>query len=275
MQGYNAGTFVRSRIVHDPGRTVLFRTRPAGTPAERISENRDITRLYETAVRNTAETLEVYYGPVEHISVRPLIVTPARAFDGDAYADAIAQGMMTTSEFRALLAGLYDRGYVLIDIGTLLDADGQPAPVLVPPGKKPLLFTLETANYYAHRAANGLCSNLVLDKGGNVIGQYLDEEGNQRVEREAEAIGILEVFVEEHPDFSFDGAKGMISLTGYESVFGYICNSEQLTRRNENNAESGLAQQKISEVQMAENRVAVQTIAEQLISRGWRFASST
>lgn len=238
-------------------------------------ENKDISKLFETAVQNTAETLEVFYGPVEHISVRPLIVNPARAFDGDIYTDSIAQGMMTTSEFRALLAGLYERGYVLIDIDTLLDAEGQPAPVLVPPGKKPLLFTLETANYYAHRAANGLCSNLVLDSEGNVSGQYLDGDGTLRVEREAEAIGILEVFVEEHPDFSFDGAKGILSLTGYESVFGYVCNSEQLTRRNENNAESGLAQQQIGEVQMAENRTAVQEIAEQLLSRGWRFASST
>ena len=238
-------------------------------------ENKEVSKLFATAVSNTAETLEVHFGPVEHISVKPLIVTPARAFDNDANAAAIAQGMMTTSEFRALLSGLYERGYVLIDIDTLLDAEGQPASILVPPGKKPLLFTMETANYYAHRAANGLCSNLVLDGDGNVSGQYLDEKGVQRVDREAEAIGILERFVEDHPDFSFDGAKGIVSLTGYESIYGYVCNSDQLTSRNENNAESGLATQQMGETQMAENRAAVKAITERLMSSGWRIASST
>ncbi len=238
-------------------------------------ENTGVEAMLQTALSNTAQSLEAYSGPVEHITVRPLVVTPSRAFDGDDLEGPIAQGMLTVAEFRALLDGLYARGYVLIDIGSMLDETGQAIPVFVPPGKKPLILTLETVNYYAHRAANGLCSNLVIDGEGHVSGQYLDESGALRVDRQAEAIGILETFVEEHPDFSFDGAKGILSLTGYECVFGYVLNKDQLLRRNENNAESGLSLQQLSSAQMLENTETVKDIAVKLLAGGWRFASST
>ena len=233
-----------------------------------------IEAMLQESLANTVQTLDVFQGAVEHISIKPLIVTPARAFDGDALSDAIAQGMMTVSEFRSLLEGLYERGYVLIDIDQLLDAGGQAMPVMVPPGKKPLILTIETLNYYAHRAANGLCTNLVMEN-GNVSGQYIDKSGMLQVNREAEAIGIVETFVESHPDFSYDGAKGILSLTGYEGIFGYVVNDAQLKLRNENNIESGLAVQTLSAAQMADNAQKVVEISARLAASGWRFASST
>ncbi len=238
-------------------------------------ENQQVSALRFQAASHTAAALELYTEPIEHISVRPLIVTPSRAFDGDENANAIAQSMLTVQEFRALLMGLYERDFILIDPHNMLDETGMPADIRVPFGKKPLILTIETVNYYAHRAANGLCSNLLLDADGNVCGQYLDAEGVLRIDREAEAVGVLECFIEDHPDFSFDGAKGTLSITGYECVFGMVCNSDQLRVRNINNAESGLAIQRMDESQYETNREAVRAIAERLKEKGWCFASST
>lgn len=35
---------------------------------------------------------------------------------------------------------------------------------------------------------------------------------------------ILNKFVKEHPDFSLNGEKGVVALTGYEGVLGYRTN---------------------------------------------------
>ena len=34
-------------------------------------------------------------------------------------------------------------------------------------------------------------------------------------------VPILNDFIDEHPDFSYKGAKAIIALTGYEGIFGY------------------------------------------------------
>lgn len=59
--------------------------------------------------------LENYSSTIEVISVKPLIVSPARAFDGDAYAAAANDAMLTTGEFSKMLAELYANNYILID----------------------------------------------------------------------------------------------------------------------------------------------------------------
>ncbi|HEY5466847.1 MAG TPA: hypothetical protein VIL27_07445 [Clostridia bacterium] len=265
---------LRARAWLDAGRTYSARDLLAELKTV-FPDNANVDSMLKEAAAGTAQKLEVFPGTVEHITLRPLIVTPSRAFDGDEFEASLSQGMLTVKEFRALLDGLYAKGYILIDIESLLSANGQAASLQVPVGKKPLILTLETVNYYAHRAANGMCSNLVLDKDGRVCGEFLDSSGNLRVEREAEAIGILETFVEQHPDFSFDGAKGVVSLTGYECVFGYVTNKDQLLRRNENNAESGLPLQNMTTDQMAAAAAQAKAVVTRLKDKGWRVASST
>ena len=39
-------------------------------------------------------------------------------------------------------------------------------------------------------------------------------------------VPILDKFVEEHPDFSYRGAKAIIAVTGYEGVYGYHTHPE-------------------------------------------------
>ncbi|MDW7657333.1 MAG: hypothetical protein SCM11_09185, partial [Bacillota bacterium] len=147
--------------------------------------------------------------------------------------------------------------------------------LFLPPGKKPLVLVIEGLNYYATRRETGNAWNLIIDEGGEVAAEILDEKGNLVIDRRGEAIGILDLFVLVHPDFSLDGAKGTISLTGYECVFGYVTDEDQLDDRNNAFLDNGMASISLSDREIEANRAEVIQIIERLKETGWRFASST
>jgi hypothetical protein len=216
-----------------------------------------------------------YGGPIEMISIKPLIVDPAEAFDGDAYAVAAADSMLTTGEFSAMLEQLYANNYILIDSSRIYTADRKPAALRLPPGKKPLVLVVEGLNYYASRRMTGNCWDLVLDEGGEVAAEYQNHEGQTVVDRMGESIGILDAFVQAHPDFSLDGAKGTISLTGYECIFGQVTDADQLDDRNQALTDNGMPTVSLSDQKIAANRQGVQAVIDRLKMTGWQFASST
>ena len=221
------------------------------------------------------EKRDVYQGPIEFITVKPLINNPAKAFDGDAYAAAAQDSMLTTTEFSAMLEALYANDYILVDADRLYDAERQIQTLKLPPGKKPLVLVLDGLNYYVTRRETGNSWDLVMDEGGEVAAQRLDDDGRLVVDRTGEAIGILDLFVAEHPDFALDGAKGTISLTGYEGVFGKITDRDQLDDRNQALQDHGMLPLTLSDQDIKANREAVREIVGRLKETGWIFASST
>ncbi len=233
-----------------------------------------IRNALETCVRYLPEKLEMYNGPVEFITIKPLIHDSHQAFSGP-YASAADETMLTVSEFSAMISALYDRGYILIDGDALYNEQREPQTLQLPPGKKPLVLVVEGVNYYVTRQKSGNAWNLVLDDAGEVAAEYYDETGRRVVERGAEVIGLLDQFVAEHPDFALDGAKGTLSLTGYECIFGYVTDRDQLDDRNQALQQHGLPVLTISDAELETNRETVRRIADRLIATGWRFASST
>ncbi|HBP37742.1 MAG TPA: hypothetical protein DD640_03185 [Clostridiales bacterium] len=221
------------------------------------------------------EQLAPYSGIIEVITVKPLIVRPEKAFDGDSYAGAANDSMLTVGEFNAMLEQLYANQYILIDSSRIYTEDRRLNELQLPPGKKPLVLVLEGLNYYATRRETGNCWNLVLDEGGEVSAEYPDASGNMIVDRGGEAIGILDEFVAAHPDFSLDGAKGTISLTGYECVFGYVTDQDQLDDRNQALQDNGMAAVSLTGDDITANRQQAQEIIDRLKMTGWLFASST
>jgi hypothetical protein len=219
--------------------------------------------------------LTVYQGAIEIIAVKPLIVDPARAFDGDAYALTAAESMITTGEFSKMLEELYQNGFILIDSTVMVDANRRLATLRLPPGKKPLVLVIEGLNYYATRRETGNSWDLILDQDGEVCAVYPDQTGNLKTDRHGEAIGILDDFVKEHPDFSLDGAKGTISLTGYECVFGKITDRDQVDDRNKALQDNGMAAIVLTDDEIAANRDEARAIIDRLKKTGWVFASST
>ncbi|WP_300026782.1 polysaccharide deacetylase family protein [Oscillibacter sp.] len=212
-----------------------------------------------------------YDGVVEHLFFHPVVAYPELAFDGDKQADGIDDYMVTADECRKILQSVYDKGFVLVDIASIWSetATEGGAPKMVkntlylPEGKKPLIFSYDDTNYYPYMLENGFAYKLVLGDDGKIASFGKDPAGQEVTSRDLDAIPILDKFVEEHPDFSPFGAKGCLSLTGYEGILGY---------RTQTDTKSWTAAQE--EVRQKEIE-AVKPIVAELKRTGWTFGSHT
>lgn len=219
-----------------------------------------------------------YTGSVEVICVKPLIADTTVAFEMN-YVSSTDSFFITVSEFKAILESLYAKGYCLVDPTNMADLSNPSFlttfDIVVPEGKKPLVIILEDFSYTATREKVGMCRRLVLNDVGQVCGEYVSASGQTVVSRNSEAIGILDAFVEEHPDFSYNGVKGIISLTGYQSIFGYVTDADQVDDRNNALEAAGLPTISLSDKEIETNRATVQSIVDKLKDSGWIMASST
>lgn len=172
-----------------------------------------------------------YSGPVQHIFFHPLIAYPELTFDGDAQEKGFNDYFVTIDEFNKVIQSLYEKDFILIDINLLIEEveeDGKKVvkrrELMLPEGKKPLIISIDDMNYYEYMRENGMIYKLILDDKGQIATYSITPEGEERVAYDNEIIPLLDRFVERHPDFSFNGAKGVIALTGYEGVLGYRTN---------------------------------------------------
>ena len=234
------------------------------------------SNLY-VATSNTSPVTN-YQGVVEVVCVKPLIVDTKVAFETN-YVASTDSYYLTTSEFRAILESLYAKNYCLIDPSSMADLENPTflniRDVVIPEGKKPLVIVLEDLSYTANLSSLGVCQRLVLNDLGQVCGEYVSASGQVVVSRPSEAIGILDAFIEEHPDFSYNGVKGVISLTGYQSVFGYITDRDQVDDRNAALVAAGLPEISPSDSDIEANKATVISIMDKLKESGWILASST
>ena len=241
-----------------------------------------VQNLLLEATENTAHVVPYPYTeseyPIEVIAVRPLITDKKLAFSEENIQHTNAN-YITTDEFAAMLQALYDEQYILIDVRILADmrspTELKPNSIELPEGKKPVIIILENLNYSPRSYGLGFCRRLVLNDKGQVCGEYINQEGKTIVEREAEAIGILDAFVEAHPDFSFDGARGMVSLTGYEVTMGYLVHENQLGEYNTNAENAGALTQLPTKDELEKNAQTMGEIIQKMKDTGWVIASSS
>ena len=230
----------------------------------------DPTVMPEGGVRDGV-TYAAYDGVVEHLFFHPIVAYPELAFDGDYKSDGIDDWMVTAGEYVKILQSVYDKGYVLVDINDCWSEqtgeDGQPRMVkntlYLPEGKKPLILSYDDTNYYQYMLDNGFTYKLIIGDDGKITSWGLDPQGNEVISRELDAIPALDKFVEEHPDFSPFGAKGCLSLTGYEGILGY---------RTQTDRENWTAEREANRQKEIE---AVKPIVAELKRTGWTFGSHT
>ena len=216
-------------------------------------------------------TYAAYDGVVEHLFFHPVVAYPELAFDGDYKSDGIDDWMVTAGEYLKILESVYEKGYVLVDIADCWSEqtteDGQVRMVkntlYLPEGKKPLILSYDDVNYYEYMLENGFTYKLIIGDDGKLASWGLDPEGNEVISRDLDAVTILDKFVEEHPDFSPFGAKGCLSLTGYEGILGY---------RTQTDKDNWTAER---EAHRQEEIEAVKPIIAELKRTGWTFGSHT
>lgn len=244
---------------------------PAEEPEEPQQEPYVISS--PTVDRGTVDgvTYVPWDGVVEHLFFHPIVAYPELAFDGDSQADGIDDWMVTVDEYDKILQSVYDRGYVLVDINDVwsesTDANGQPVMIrntlYIPEGKKPLIFSYDDVNYYDYMLKDGFTYKLILGKDGLLWSYGLDPQGNEVISQDLDAVTILDKFVREHPDFSPFGAKGSLSLTGYQGILGYRTNTDTKVWNDE------LEANRLKECE------AVKPIIAELKRTGWTFGSHT
>jgi len=180
---------------------------------------------------------------ITHIFFHSLIVDTKRAFDGEYTDDGYNLYMTTIDEFEAMMQQMYDRGYVLVspyDIAyEVTDETGTHftyGDIRLPEGKIPFLMSQDDVNYYGYMISDGdgsgnvpaeatadgdgFACRLVIDEDGFPTCEYVDENG-QLTTGDYDLVPVLEKFIQEHPDFSYHGARAILGVTGYEGVLGY------------------------------------------------------
>lgn len=199
---------------------------------------------------------------VSHLFYHSLIVDPARAFaEGEPRRVGYAQYMVTIGEFRAQIEQIYQRGYVLVHPQRLVTKDAagtlRRAKLLLPPGKTPLVLSVDDVNYYEYMTDSGFASNLTVVN-GRVTNTYRDAMGGDHL-GSYDVPTILDDFVREHPDFSFHGDKGILAVTGYNGVLGYRSSIRMYGDTPHTRAQGQQAK----------------LVADALKADGWQFASHT
>lgn len=199
--------------------------------------------------------------PVPHLFFHSLVVDPERAFDGDDRAQGYDDYMATIPEFTRTLEALLERDYVLVDphdIATIgEDGTMQYRALRLPKGSTPIVLSLDDLSYYEYMSGDGFPDRLVLED-GQVRTVYTDPSGQEEVGAH-DVVPILDDFVEEHPEFSHQGAKGVIAMTGYDGVLGYRTSQRSHGERGD----------------LAEQQAKATKVATAMKEDGWTFASHT
>jgi hypothetical protein len=201
---------------------------------------------------------------VTHVFFHSLIVDPAKAFDGENDQDGYNQVMTTVDEFKKILQAMYDDGYVLVRLHDMayetVDENGKnvmkAGTILLPEEKKPFVMSQDDVCYYPYMDGDGFATRMVIGADGKPTTVMKMDDGTEQ-EGAYDLVPILEEFIQEHPDFSYKGARAVIAFTGYEGVMGYrTAGSYAETNPN-----------------YEQDKQTVREIAQALKDNGWELAS--
>ncbi len=197
---------------------------------------------------------------INHIFFHSLVADPQKAFDGDSRAKGYNMYMATIKEFNEIIKKLYEDGYVLVNMSDLvnkIEEDDREsyteAKIYLRNGKKPFVLSIDDVSYYEYMEGDGFAKRIIIDENGKSSCEMIAEDGSI-ITGAYDIVPILDEFVEAHPDFSYQGAKGLIALTGYEGILGYRTNDQ-------------------SSPTYEEDRKASKKVADALKAEGWEFGS--
>ena len=231
------------------------------------------TKKQETQVteEETVQMEAVDLKNVLHLSFESLIADTDQAFgqEDSGAAATLDQTRVTVDEFNAMLSQLYEEGYVLVRISDLaaVNEDGvmEVKNLMLPSGKKPLLLSEINVNYDLELSGQGLASRLVLDANGALTCERQASDGST-VTGAFDVVPCVEAFIQEHPDFSNNGARGILGLTGYNGILGYRTDDTLATSTDNRYAA------KYGVFDTAAEKEAAAPVIEALKSAGWEFA---
>lgn len=165
---------------------------------------------------------------ITHVFFHSLIMDTSKAFDGDRKQNGYNQMMTTKDEFEKILQAMYDRGFVLVRLHDIAyettDENGVPvfkaSDIMLPPGKQPFVMSQDDVCYYEYMDGDGFASRIIVGDDGKPVCEMKMDDGSTSVGA-YDLVPLLDEFIEEHPDFSYRGAKAILAFTGYNGILGY------------------------------------------------------
>ncbi len=211
---------------------------------------------------------------ITHVFFHILTVDTERAFTDDKQGKDFNQVMTTIPEFEKILQQMYERGYVLVGLHDIAEVQKQDdgtekmvsKKIMLPEGKTPFVMSEDDVCYYEYMEGRGFADKMVLDENGKLKLQYTDAAGNVSI-GDYDIVPILDNFIEEHPDFSYRGAKAIMAFTGYNGVLGYRTD-ETYDASSPNYDPKNTANPNIEA-----DRETVKTLMKALVEDGYELAS--
>lgn len=214
---------------------------------------------------------------ITHVFFHTLIKDTSRAFDGDSDEAGYNQYMTTIDEFNKIIQTLYDKGYVMVsvhDMATVND-DGtmSKGSILLPEGKIPFVLSQDDVSYYHYMDGDGFAEKLIVDEDGKIRNTYIEDDGSTSI-GDYDMVPLIDRFVEEHPDFSYHGRKGILAMTGYNGVLGYRTDIAYKTKENLSEDQQKFLDDH-PDFDYDQDVADATKVAEAMKAEGWEFASHT
>ena len=188
---------------------------------------------------------------IPNLSFHVLMADASRACNKEVSGDLAGsynKNFVSVEEFNRILNQLYAANFVLVDFNSFISnvpgVDGNSSfftkSIYLPSGKKPVMITETMVNYFEYMVdpdkdgtpdakGHGFANKLVLDDNGDIKASYVDANG-QTLIGNYDLVPVLEAFIQEHPDFCYQGARAILAVTGTEGVFGYRTNTSYVSR---------------------------------------------
>lgn len=266
------------------GKKAAETPQPDPTPTETVQPEETFAPEELNAQPTTPPVPLVEWGTnqvVEHLFFHPIIAYPTWAFRDAHLKESDIKGlddwMCTADEYWKILNAVYEKGYVLVSMNDVWSEyqteNGEYRMrrniLMVPQGKKPLVISYDDTNYYPYMLEQGFTSKLVVADDGKLWAQCTDPYTQETfLTRELDAITALDLFCEQHPDFSPYGVKGCLSLTGYYGILGY-------RTQDDHNIPAGTAERARFDAYRQGEIDAVRPVIAKLKETGWYFGSHT
>lgn len=217
---------------------------------------------------------------IPHVFFHILVADPAITWNlsgADEYKIGDYNQVMTTiDEFKGILQQMYDRGFVLVKLHDLVeetkDENGNSVftkgKIMLPEGKKPFVMSQDDVCYYFYMAGDGYATKMVVGEDGRLTTEYTTAEGTTQT-GSYDLVPLLNDFLDEHPDFSYQGAKAALALTGYNGVLGYRTDPDLAETDDKVNSYA----EEYGTFNVEEEIKKAKPVVEALKNDGWELAS--
>lgn len=167
---------------------------------------------------------------------QPLLAFPEIALDPkNKHHKKYSNEHLTPLEFENVLGVLHNLGYCLISLNSNWNHSNSENVFHsqnFPKNKKPLIIVFENLNYDSSNNS-GLINKIILDRYNKLASYNTKKSIKDKVSHNNECLLVLNNFIETHPDFSHNNARGIIALNGFDGILGYNTQHKNANSRRE------------------------------------------